>query len=52
MGMAIAYKDDIANGVLESVDYGPLAEALLRWYDEVKDLKMTDNGLIIEEVTK
>ena len=49
MGMAIAYKDDIADGLLESVDYEPLADTLLRWYDEVKDLEMNDNGMIIKE---
>ena len=50
MGMTIGYKDDIADGLLESVDYEPLADALLRWYDEVKDLEMNDNGMIIKEV--
>lgn len=50
MGMAIVYRDDIAEGFLESVDYEPLADALLRWYDELKDLKMNDDGKIIEEV--
>ena len=49
MGMAIAYRDDIADGFLESVDYEPLVDALLCWYDEVKDLEMTDDGKIIEE---
>ena len=49
MGMAIAYRDDISEGLLESVDYEPLADALLRWYDEVKDLEMNDDGKIIEE---
>ena len=49
MGMAIAYRDDIAEGFLESVDYEPLADALLRWYDEVKDLEMNNDGKIIEE---
>ncbi len=48
MSLSIAYKDDIADGLLESVDYEPLADALLRWYDEVKDLKMNDDGMIIE----
>ncbi len=52
MGMAIAYRDDITDGFLESVDYEPLADALLRWYDEVKDLEMNDDGMIIKEVTK
>ena len=50
MGLAIAYRDDIADGLLESIDYEPLADALLRWYDEVKDLEMNDDGMIIEEV--
>jgi hypothetical protein len=52
MGLAIAYRDDIADGLLESVDYEPLVNSLLRWYDEVKDLEMNDNGLILEEATK
>lgn len=50
MGLAVAYKDDIADGLLESVDYKPLADALLRWYDEVKDLELDDTGLILKEV--
>lgn len=49
MGMTIGYKDDIADGLLESVDYEPLADALLRWYDEVKDLEMNDDGMITKE---
>ena len=49
MSLTVAFRDDIADGLLKSVDYEPLADALLRWYDEVKDLKITDNGLIIEE---
>lgn len=52
MGLTIAYSDDITDGLSESVDYEPLADALLRWYDEVKDLKMNDDGMIIEEETK
>ena len=49
MGLAIAYKDDIADGLLESVDYGPLAESLLRWYKEVEDLVLADDGRILED---
>ena len=52
MGLAIAYRDDIADGLLESVDYGPLADSLLRWYEEVEDLELNDDGLILEEATK
>lgn len=52
MGMVIAYSDDITDGLSESVDYEPLADALLRWYDEIKDLEMNDNGMIIREATK
>lgn len=52
MGLAIAYSDDITDGLLESVDYEPLVDALLHWYDEVKDLKMNDDGMILEEATK
>jgi hypothetical protein len=50
MSLAIAYKDDIADGLLESVDYKPLVDTLLRWYDEVKDLELDDKGLILKEV--
>ena len=50
MSMVIACKDDIADGLSESVDYEPLADTLIRWYDEVKDLNMNDNGMIIKEV--
>ena len=49
MGMAIAYQDDIADGLLESIYYEPLADALLRWYDEAKDLELDDTGLILKE---
>ena len=49
MSLAVAYKDDIADGLLESIDYEPLADALIRWYDEVKDLEMNDDGKIIKE---
>jgi hypothetical protein len=49
MGLVIAHSDDITDELLESVDYEPLADALLRWYDEVKDLEMNDDGKIIEE---
>jgi hypothetical protein len=49
MSLAVAYKDDIADGLLESVDYKPLADALLRWYDEVKDLELDKTGLILKE---
>ena len=49
MSLAVAYKDDIADGLLESVDYEPLADTLLRWYDDVKDLEMNDDGMIIKE---
>lgn len=52
MSMTVAYKDDIAEGLLESVDYEPLVDTLLRWYDEVKDLEMNDNGMIIKEEAK
>lgn len=49
MGLAVAYKDDITDGLLKSVDYEPLADALLRWYDEVKDFELDDKGLILKE---
>lgn len=49
MSMVIACKDDIADGLSESVDYEPLADTLIRWYDEVKYLEMNDNGMIIKE---
>lgn len=52
MGLTIACSDDITDRLLESVDYEPLADALLRWYDEVKDLKINDDGMILEEATK
>lgn len=52
MGLAIAYRDDITDGLLESVDYGPLVDSLLRWYEEVEDLELNDDGLIFEEATK
>jgi hypothetical protein len=49
MSLTVAFKDDIADGLCESVDYQPLAETLLRWYDEVKDLKIADDGRILED---
>ena len=42
MGLSIAPNDN----------YESIADDLLKWYDEVKDLKMNDNGQIIEEATK
>lgn len=52
MSLTVAFKDDIADGLCESVDYQPLADALLRWYCKVKDLKMNNDGMILEEATK
>ena len=52
MGLAIAYRDDITDGLLESMDYEPLVDSLLRWYEEVEDLELNDKGLILEEATK
>ena len=49
MSLAVAYKDDIADGLLESIDYEPLVDSLIRWYDEVKDLEMSNDGKIIKE---
>lgn len=49
MGLTIAYRDDIDDGLHESTDYEPLTDALLRWYDEVKDLKIADDGRILED---
>jgi hypothetical protein len=49
MSLAVAFKDDIADGLCESVDYQPLAESLLRWYGEVKDLVLADDGRILED---
>ena len=48
MSLAVAYKDDIEDGLLESIDYEPLADSLIRWYDEVKDLEMNNDGKIIK----
>lgn len=49
MGLTVAFQNDIADGLLESVDYEPLADGLLHWYNEVKDLKMNNDGMIIKE---
>lgn len=49
MGLTVAYKEDISDGLLEAMDCEILAEILLRWYDEVKDLEMNDDGKILEE---
>ena len=52
MGMTVAFKDDIVDGLLESMDCETLADILLRWYDEMKDLEMNDDGMIIREATE
>ena len=49
MGLTIAYRDDIDDGLHESTDYEPLTDALLRWYDEVKDLELNNDGMILKE---
>lgn len=49
MDMAVAFKDDIAEGLHKSMDCEILADILLRWYDEMKDLEINDNGLILTE---
>ena len=50
MDLTVAYQDDIADGLTESMDCETLADILLRWYDEVKDLTLNDDGKILEEV--
>ena len=52
MGMTVAFKDDIAEGLHESMDCEILADILLRWYDETKDLEINNNGMIIGGATK
>lgn len=49
MGMVVVFKDDIAEGLHESMDYETLTDILLRWYDELKDLEINDSGLILKE---
>lgn len=40
---------DMGLGVAPNANYERLAKSMLRWYDEVKDLEINDNGLIIKE---
>jgi hypothetical protein len=40
---------DMGLSVAPNDNYESIADSLLKWYDEVKDLKMNDNGKIIEE---
>jgi hypothetical protein len=40
---------DMGLGIAPNDNYESIADSLLKWYDEVKDLKMNDNGKIIEE---
>ena len=40
---------DMSLGVAPNEDYKQLTESLLQWYDDVKDLEITDKGLIVEE---
>ena len=49
MGMTVAFNDDIAEGLHESMDCKILADILLRWYDEMKDLEINNDGLILTE---
>lgn len=43
---------DMGLSVTPNDNYDTLADDMLRWYDEVKDLELNDNGMIIEEATK
>ena len=41
---------DMGLSVAPNANYENLANSMLEWYDEVKDLEMNDDGKIIEEV--
>lgn len=40
---------DMGITIAPDEDYESLAVELLHWYDQVKDLTLTDNGLILED---
>ena len=40
---------DMGLGVAQNDNYQHIANSLLRWYNEVKDLEMNDDGKIIKE---
>jgi hypothetical protein len=40
---------DMSLGIAPNDNYDSIANSLLEWYEEVKDLNMTDDGLIIRE---
>jgi hypothetical protein len=39
---------DMGLGIAPNANYKSIADSLLRWYDDVKDLEMNDDGKIIE----
>ena len=41
---------DMGLGVKPNANYETLAKSMLAWYDEVKDLKLNDSGMIIKEI--
>ena len=41
---------DMGLSVAPNANYDVLADDMLRWYDEVKDLVLNDDGKILEEV--
>ena len=43
---------DMGLGIAPNDNYESITDALLEWYDEVKDLKINNNGKILEEATK
>lgn len=40
---------DMSLSVAPNADYEQIAQSLLKWYEEVEDLEMNDDGLILKE---
>lgn len=43
---------DMEMSIAPNDNYELIAEDLLRWYEEVKDWELNDDGMILEEATK
>lgn len=43
---------DMSLGIEPNDNYEDIADMMLKWYDEVKDLELNNDGLILEEATK
>lgn len=43
---------DLGLSITLNENYEEIADTIIKWYDEVKDLELNDDGMILEEETK